>query len=563
MKVFLPLLASFVAWGLAADAVCQTSTGDPQVFEGSRENFGAKIVGGEVSKADDWPGIVSIQMESSRGSYHFCTGTMINEYWVLSAAHCFERVLRSSLGEWRYFPRDRNQPSLPIKVVPGLVDLTRATPAVEYGVSEIHYGGPTSSYTAGQVQLGSDIALIKLERPWTGKTMRVSFSDETDALSSSGEIASVAGYGQTAENQNAAEQYRYLDTGREIAAGSLSLLEVDIPTTPLPLCRQRLSNAVRAAVRSGEYPPSVINFRVDETTICAGEFEKDSCQGDSGGPLVKRDTFRWPYQIGVVSWGVGCGRRDSPGVYAKVSHYAEWITRIAGPVNVQAPLTVAKEDLDFDAFLSAIQTEYADDIAALELDMKLDGESSRRLNAGDQVKIEINMPIEGKLVVFDYNALGELRQLYPVTGDGVRPGGWKTYPAGETVRLPGDFFDFAFQAGPPFGNQSIIVLSVPDDAPLITPGDDAEGGEALINQTASLSDMPINAPTEYVMRLLRGTIKDTAARGLVRVETPSAEDQTGRENEMDASPDEPTPIYGLGQLHYCVDDKICGNDPEE
>ncbi|MEL7110978.1 MAG: trypsin-like serine protease [Pseudomonadota bacterium] len=562
-RVFSIFLATFCIWNVGVQAIAQNADEDPQVFQGSRENFGAKIVGGEVSKADDWPGIVSIQMETVGGSYHFCTGTLINQYWVLSAAHCFERVLRSSFGEWRYFPRNRNASSLPIKVVPGLVDLTAATPDAEYGVAEIHYGGPNSSYTAGQVQLGSDIALIKLNRPWAGKTMRVSFSDETDALSLNGEIASVAGYGQTGENQNESEKFRFLDTGREIAAGSLTLLEVDIPTTPLDLCRQRLNQTVSAAVRSGEYPASVLNFRVDDTTICAGEFERDSCQGDSGGPLVKRDTFRWPYQIGIVSWGVGCGRRDSPGVYAKVSHYADWITRIAGPVEIQPPVTVAKEDLDLESFLSAVQTEYDGEIAALELDMKLDGQSTRRLNAGDRVSIEITMPIEGKLVVFDYNALGEMRQLYPVTGDGVRPGGWKTYGAGETVRLPDDLFDFAFQAGPPFGDQSLIVLSVPDDAPLVTPDGAIGSSEALVNPNASLSDAPIKAPAEYIMRLLRRTMNDTASRGLIRVETSSKGDEELRADVSERSAEAESRAYGLGQLHYCIDDTICGADTAE
>ena len=42
--------------------------------------------------------------------------------------------------------------------------------------------------------------------------------------------------------------------------------------------------------------------------------------GDSGGPAVKDGVL-----VGIVSHGVGCGRREYPGVFTDVSSFTNWI----------------------------------------------------------------------------------------------------------------------------------------------------------------------------------------------------------------------------------------------
>jgi len=67
---------------------------------------------------------------------------------------------------------------------------------------------------------------------------------------------------------------------------------------------------------------------IDESTICCGEYEKDSCSGDEGGPLICFDEDE-PYLCGIVSWGLGCGRPTYPGVYTELAYFREWILEIA------------------------------------------------------------------------------------------------------------------------------------------------------------------------------------------------------------------------------------------
>jgi len=75
---------------------------------------------------------------------------------------------------------------------------------------------------------------------------------------------------------------------------------------------------VSSARCSFVYPGTIDN----ESMLCAGQQGRDSCQGDSGGPIMDRSTGA---QVGVVSFGIGCGTSLFPGVYARLSGAIDWI----------------------------------------------------------------------------------------------------------------------------------------------------------------------------------------------------------------------------------------------
>jgi len=67
--------------------------------------------------------------------------------------------------------------------------------------------------------------------------------------------------------------------------------------------------------------------KTDDNMMCASSPGEDTCTGDSGGPLVvERDR---PLLAGIVSWGLGCYRENSAGVYVRIDreHFRDWIDR--------------------------------------------------------------------------------------------------------------------------------------------------------------------------------------------------------------------------------------------
>jgi hypothetical protein len=138
----------------------------------------------------------------------------------------------------------------------------------------------------------NDVMLLKL----TSSVVSVDHAplNFDDANPQNGDELTVMGLGDTAEDGSASNYLR----------------EVKVEVVDHDLCLANYEKIGLGHVR-------------EDIMLCAGaqEGNRDACQGDSGGPLIDGDEKI----VGVVSWGVGCGRKDYPGVYARVSGLKEWL----------------------------------------------------------------------------------------------------------------------------------------------------------------------------------------------------------------------------------------------
>lgn len=293
------------------------------------------MVAGRDADTDNWPGIVSIQTVSGRDVFHECGGTLVASDWVLTAAHCTEDMQIEASGRAANFGRGaggRMERLGSVAVAAGLGDLRTIPSGSVFAVAEVvvHPG-----YTTGAPERGHDLALLRLASASAAPLMPLAGPGRpANGLYDPYADVWAAGYGRKGEG--AQGEGGVTRGGRQVEAGSLILQEGYVPPLPPDVCVQRIRDGLAAAGLQG----ASSGITVDAATqLCAGAGGTDACQGDSGGPLVLR-TPSGPLQVGVVSWGLGCGRPENPGVCMRVSAYSDWIGRVTGQL-VPAPDSAA------------------------------------------------------------------------------------------------------------------------------------------------------------------------------------------------------------------------------
>ncbi|KAG5276903.1 hypothetical protein AALO_G00111090 [Alosa alosa] len=252
---------------LCVTLLLNTATGLPHLKPRS------SIVGGEDAAPGQWPWMVYLQSTNGMKSYT-CGGSLINTRWVLTAAHCVN---------------SKNYHLKPVVV--GRLNL-RDPIHWQYSVHRVlihpgyHDNGDVLYNDIALVQLKKSVVTSKLVEPVALPTCQDFFNTSSECW--------VTGWGKVAENKP--------------LGGRKTLQQVNLPLLDKDTCKKA-------------YPSTN-----DEQHLCAGYMQggKDSCKGDSGGPLVCKSGKKF-VQVGVVSFGRGCARRDYPGVYTRVISYKKFI----------------------------------------------------------------------------------------------------------------------------------------------------------------------------------------------------------------------------------------------
>lgn len=238
-----------------------------------------RIIGGSIADygMHPWQAGIKKVLSWSKGLItEQCGATIIDEYWVLSAAHCFIELRKDMIlimtGDHNNYGRDQFEQ--------------------KFEAEEIFIHSEFDKVT-----LDNDIALIKLKPT---NNHGIIFNDYVQpaclpslyTIYEPGKMCHISGWGQTRDD-----------------LASHHLFSARVPIIDHVTCDR-------------------LYGRISKNMVCAGYLSGgiDSCAGDSGGPLVC--DIEGSYTLmGITSFGSGCAEADSPGVYTRVTEFLLWINQ--------------------------------------------------------------------------------------------------------------------------------------------------------------------------------------------------------------------------------------------
>ena len=280
-----------------------------------------------TSQDTDLPDFSSVvffnySLDGSQNLDFIATGTLIDEDWILTAAHNF------------YDAEEQNAPA-PISGVYVNIGNDPNNPEATYSVSEIILH-PT--WLSGQQDYddANDLCLVKLATPITNITPAKLHTDGNEQL---GNVAWHCGFGDFSRLadedpdlfskkhavQNNLDRIRdgfQTSTGGTSYPGGLLAFDFDNPDGTINSLGDGIINEDESYLGNGS------------STATSLDFEGTTVEGDSGGPLFIRHNNSWEV-AGVLSGGASepidghiDGSYGDISIYISVSASAQWILSV-------------------------------------------------------------------------------------------------------------------------------------------------------------------------------------------------------------------------------------------
>lgn len=223
-----------------------------------------RIIGGQTARPRQFPHQVSIQYYNS----HACGGSILNEYWILTAAHCIVPSMADGL-----------------LVKAGSSNLRNAnTYEISLMISHEKYLDAESH---------NDIGLLRTRKPIQFNAFVQPIPLRSSAVGA-GESAVTSGWGRQVIDGPAADVLQFLQ----------------FKTLSNEECRNRMPEEYRTSIYE------------DSLCVVQGVANRGVCDGDSGGSLIINGAL-----VGVTAWITEYCGSVYPDVYTRVSVHVDWIER--------------------------------------------------------------------------------------------------------------------------------------------------------------------------------------------------------------------------------------------
>ncbi|XP_053525260.1 probable threonine protease PRSS50 [Artibeus jamaicensis] len=230
-----------------------------------------------------WPWMVSVRANGT----HICAGTLIASQWVLTVAHCLT-------------PKDVNYSVRVGSPEMDQVAQTTADVPVRQVIMNKRFRARRLWSWIGQAH---NIALLQLQQELTfSKYVWPICLPEIEHEVKTHSLCTVTGWGLPKAN------------GKWPQSRTIQEKEVTI------LSSQQCDSFYHKFSKI----PLVIRI-INTQMLCAEDTDREHfCYEISGEPLACPVENTW-YLVGMVSWGPGCGKKEAPPIYLRISAYKYWI----------------------------------------------------------------------------------------------------------------------------------------------------------------------------------------------------------------------------------------------